>query len=326
MEKYGVDDSNTIFGPLLFLLRPDQKIYYLYLLSSILVALLFTVYDRVWNHNPTAVGDLEASVVSKRIWFGRSALNDYLFFYLNTLLYTIIMAPFFFVYTMVSSRLQLWLVQGFGAPVESSSYSLWMSLLYSFGSIAMYDFGMYISHYVQHLNPVLWQFHKVHHSAEVMNPITVYRMHPIDDVLSVVMAGFFSGIVDALFRYFATPDIQFITVFDINMFLFIFYVAAYNLRHSHVWVSWGVILSRLLISPAQHQIHHSKAVKHYDKNFGLIFAWWDWMFGTLYVPKTREKLEFGLSKDEEREFSSVAKLYLLPFSKAWEVLTGKRRH
>jgi len=28
--------------------------------------------------------------------------------------------------------------------------------------------------------PFLWEFHKVHHSANVLTPITAFRVHPVD--------------------------------------------------------------------------------------------------------------------------------------------------
>ena len=65
-----------------------------------------------------------------------------------------------------------------------------------------------------------------------------------------------------------------------------------NLRHSHVWITYGRIMERLLISPAQHQIHHSKNKVHFDRNFGVVLAIWDGMFGTLELAgkKTKNKI------------------------------------
>ncbi len=42
---------------------------------------------------------------------------------------------------------------------------------YMLVSFAVIDFISYAIHYLQHKMPLLWQFHKVHHSAEVMHPI-----------------------------------------------------------------------------------------------------------------------------------------------------------
>ena len=88
-------------------------------------------------------------------------------------------------------------------------------------------------------------------------------------------------------------------------------------------VSYPPWVSYIFISPAQHQTHHSIDAKHYDKNFGLIFAFWDWLFGTLYVPKGYEKLEFGISREEPNPFNSITEIYLKPFSKAWGLFAPK---
>jgi sterol desaturase/sphingolipid hydroxylase (fatty acid hydroxylase superfamily) len=93
-----------------------------------------------------------------------------------------------------------------------------------------------------------------------------------------------------------------------------------------VWFSYGPLLSKLFISPAQHQIHHSSARKHWDKNFGFIFAFWDLFFRSLYVPKEREELTFGLGegRQEDIQYRSVTALYLLPFKKAYRRIVGRR--
>ncbi len=61
-----------------------------------------------------------------------------------------------------------------------------------------------------------------------------------------------------------------------------------------MWISFQGWLGRIFVSPAHHQVHHSGDPKHFNKNFGSCLALWDWMFGTLYVPKKeREPLSFG---------------------------------
>ena len=44
-----------------------------------------------------------------------------------------------------------------------------------------------------------------------------------------------------------------------------------------------------------HQIHHSDNPVHYDKNYGVSLAIWDWIFGTLYIPARDETVQFGLA-------------------------------
>ena len=43
-----------------------------------------------------------------------------------------------------------------------------------------YELGYWIDHYLKHHVPVLWELHKVHHTAEVLTPLDTFRMHPLD--------------------------------------------------------------------------------------------------------------------------------------------------
>ncbi|MEC7028835.1 MAG: sterol desaturase family protein, partial [Pseudomonadota bacterium] len=60
----------------------------------------------------------------------------------------------------------------------------------------------------------------------------------------------------------------------------------------------GKTIEHILISPAQHQIHHSLKPEHHNKNFGEIFAFWDWMFGTLFIPDKEETIEYGIARPD----------------------------
>jgi sterol desaturase/sphingolipid hydroxylase (fatty acid hydroxylase superfamily) len=78
------------------------------------------------------------------------------------------------------------------------------------------------------------------------------------------------------------------------MFGVLFNFAAANLRHSHIWISFGR-LEKIFISPAQHQIHHS--VGNSNANLGSIFSIWDGILGTRMYSGEKRKLEFGLGPE-----------------------------
>jgi sterol desaturase/sphingolipid hydroxylase (fatty acid hydroxylase superfamily) len=172
--------------------------------------------------------------------------------------------------------------------------------------------------------PVLWEFHKVHHSAEVLTPITAYRMHPVDDLLSGTLSGLLAGAMHGVFDHLFAGNAGIFAVMGVNAGVFAFYLAGYNLRHSHVWLAYPGWLSHFLISPAQHQVHHSLDPRHFDKNMGFIFACWDWAARTLYVPREREELSFGLDGNEHRDFDGVLTLYILPVKNAARRLFAAR--
>lgn len=116
-----------------------------------------------------------------------------------------------------------------------------------------------------------------------------------------------------IFTYFVNREINLITITDVLLseLLFNFII---NLRHSHIWISYGWYLSHIFSSPAMHQIHHSTKEEHIDKNFSRIFSFWDYLFGTLYVPKIREEFTVGLV--DQRDYDSIWQLYHSPFVQA----------
>jgi len=189
------------------------------------------------------------------------------------------------------------------------------------------DFATYWVHKVHHEHPTLWPFHAVHHSAEVMTPITVYRKHPFYDVFSSLIHGVFVGLVQGILLALFLGEISTPLIFGINAFYALFNAITANLRHTHVWLSFGPVLEHVFISPAQHQIHHSVEKKHYNKNYGEVLAIWDWMFGTLYVPTEQEVLTFGLGdvhgNPMEQQHPSLAAALVVPVKQS--LATIRRR-
>jgi sterol desaturase/sphingolipid hydroxylase (fatty acid hydroxylase superfamily) len=180
------------------------------------------------------------------------------------------------------------------------------------------DLSDYVQHWLHHRVPLLWEFHKLHHSAEVMTPLTALRNHPVEQTVGSIVSTFFLGLATGLAGYWLMDSPEPVTFFGAQFFMLFFYsCCAVHLRHSHVWLSWSPGWSRLLISPAQHQIHHSSAARHWNKNYGNVLALWDWMFGSLYVPRERESFSVGLP--EVQPHPTLLKAYLVP-------LLGAARH
>jgi sterol desaturase/sphingolipid hydroxylase (fatty acid hydroxylase superfamily) len=86
-------------------------------------------------------------------------------------------------------------------------------------------------------------------------------------------------------------------------------------RHTHFKLSYGRWLNAVLLCPHYHQLHHSVARKHWDKNFGLTLSIWDRVFGTLVIPEPGEDFEFGLMHNEADEYQSLYRLHVLPLKK-----------
>lgn len=189
-----------------------------------------------------------------------------------------------------------------------------------------YDLGTYITHRLSHQVPVLWAFHRVHHSAEELNPLTLLRKHPVYSVLGVLIdcitVAPLQGLI--LFAFGATSELPLLTMVDYGFTVFAF--MASNLRHTHIWMSWGPVLDKIFVSPALHQIHHSRAERHFDRNFGEVLAIWDWMLGTHYQPKEREVLTFGIGDEPVQPHPHLAAAMIEPFAYAWRVLRKRPGH
>jgi sterol desaturase/sphingolipid hydroxylase (fatty acid hydroxylase superfamily) len=142
--------------------------------------------------------------------------------------------------------------------------------------------------------PLLWEFHKVHHTAQVLTPLTNFRVHPVYTWIFANILAFSAAIANGLGNYIFGDTTYQYALSDTNIILVLFIHTYVHLQHSHVWISFRGVLGRIFVSPAHHQVHHSGDPKHFNKNFGSCLALWDWMFGTLYVPqKERESLTFG---------------------------------
>jgi sterol desaturase/sphingolipid hydroxylase (fatty acid hydroxylase superfamily) len=182
-----------------------------------------------------------------------------------------------------------------------------------------YEFGYWVDHYLSHRIPLLWDFHKVHHTAEVLSPLTNFRVHPVDSLVFGNILGISLGVTGGALTY-----LQLGSPFEIggtNLILVAFLFITIHLQHSHIWIATTGVLGRVILSPAHHQIHHSDDPKHFNKNFGSCLSVWDWVFGTLHVPgRKRERLTFGVTTRAREHHTAVGSL-VLPFVQA----TGRLR-
>jgi sterol desaturase/sphingolipid hydroxylase (fatty acid hydroxylase superfamily) len=120
------------------------------------------------------------------------------------------------------------------------------------------------------------------------------------------------GFVVGLCYYLFGPTLKMLDIIGANIFVFAFNIMGSNLRHSHIWISWGDKIESVFLSPAQHQIHHSDNVKHFDKNFGTVISIWDRLFNCFIRASEVEELTFGIGK-EGSQHKNLLGIYLQPF-------------
>ena len=209
-----------------------------------------------------------------------------------------------------------WLTREFG-PHAPPLWPAWIVLtLATVLQILAYELAYWSAHYGFHKIPALWEFHKVHHSAEVMTTLTELRQHPVEIIAFMNWIGLATGIVFGVMTYAFGPGVRPFTLLNGNILTMAFLLTYGHLRHSHMWIAFTGIAGRILQSPAHHQLHHSANPAHFDKNLGFALALWDWVFGTLVIPaKTREPIVFGVG-DEGAAFRSTLSALVAPCARS----------
>ncbi|MBC7740948.1 MAG: sterol desaturase family protein [Bdellovibrionaceae bacterium] len=268
------------------------------------IGALVGAYELKKGGQPITVRTLFRFVFPKEIYKSASFKNDVIIVFSLYVLYALII---FLVAGAESKVIVGKMIQFFGTSdlmdrLQVSSYkksltlNLGTHLFFTFLVILAYDFGFTMLHYAFHKFPFLWRFHKVHHSAEHLTPLTVARFHLVEYVIMKVVEGLTLGFIFAIFFYLLPKGVDMYKVFGLSIFGIMFSSIGV-FRHSHIWISYG-FMNYIFSSPAMHQIHHSKEERHIDKNLAQIFSFWDYLLGTLYVPKTREIFAVGLAGEE----------------------------
>jgi len=285
--------------------NPYSRLHWLYLASSLVLAL---GYFYVVASKKTT---FKAFFFPEKIIQHPSTRVDIYIFFLNAFIKTFLLIPFVFSATYISKTCRLFLENRISSDIITlSDTSVIVAYTISLWLIA--DLTRYLLHYTFHSNKYLWEFHKTHHSPEVMTPITQYRIHPFEQFLFFIRNVLVTGIITGVFKYFFFYQLDVITIIGVNAGRFIFLFLGSNLRHSHIPLRFGTLIEHIFISPAQHQIHHGESKEFHNKNMGSQLAIWDWIFGTLKTSKKDTKIKFGIGM-ENNGFSNLKGNLLTPF-------------
>lgn len=261
----------------------------------------------------------------KEVFQHPSARADFLFWLSRRIFIPLLVTPLV-ISTVASGKFAYWVLTGiFGAPSHPPAPAGPVLLIaFTVSMLIAYDLSYYLYHRAQHRFPLLWELHKVHHSAQVMVGVTKDRVHPIDEIMNRWWDGVIPGLCYGVWMFFALDPVE-VTIFGLNVYALRNIILMMDfVRHTHMKLSYGRHLNAILLSPHYHQLHHSLAEKHWDKNFGLTLSVWDRMFGTLVVPEPDEDFVFGLTDNEHDEYQSLYRLHVVPLKKIAARLGIKR--
>jgi len=151
---------------------------------------------------------------------------------------------------------------------------IWAQLIFF---VVTHDLYIYWMHRWMHKNKWLWRIHEAHHSPKKVDWLSGSRSHPLEILLNqtiefapIILLGSpaeviaYKGLISAIW----------------GMYI-----------HSNIEIKSGW-LQKIINGPEMHRWHHSTG-KGRNRNFATKFAFWDWMFGTAFLPDTKPD-EYGL--------------------------------
>lgn len=176
---------------------------------------------------------------------------------------------------------------------------VWLGIV---AGILVFSLQSWAVHFAMHHVPVFWRFHRVHHTDTHLDITTTVRFHPVEMLLNLPVAAL------VIFSTGAPPvAVMIYELLDAGINVF---------SHANIRLPGALdrVLSRLVVTPHLHRIHHSPVMRETNSNFGATLPLWDMVFGT-YRRKTPDDLarqRIGLDEMQDARAYSLWWAITLP--------------
>lgn len=169
--------------------------------------------------------------------------------------------------------------------------------------IVAIDFVEYWRHRFSHTVPFLWRFHRLHHSDPVMEASTTLRNHPLH-IFEVLLPRTLPILLLGLspFTLFVHASLT---------------LSAQYFHHSNfrLPVTLDALIGLIIVTPGQHFVHHAREQKYTDSQYGIVFIFWDKLFGTLVPAPERRSLPLGLDEFAADSEQTIVAMLASPLDK-----------
>ncbi len=169
--------------------------------------------------------------------------------------------------------------------------------------VLVLDASQYALHRLQHSSAFLWRFHKVHHAQREVDITSSWVFHPVEMVFDTI---FISMIV---YIFGVPPMAVLVSAMIVPIVTMV--------GHGNFSLPLRIdrILSMVSITPRMHLLHHSESVAESDTNYGVVFSFWDRLFGSFGYPDNASGMPKALGVDGVDKGISYRplKMLLLPF-------------
>jgi sterol desaturase/sphingolipid hydroxylase (fatty acid hydroxylase superfamily) len=153
------------------------------------------------------------------------------------------------------------------------------------------DFMFYWLHRVDHYCRLFWAVHVTHHSSEEFN-LTV---------------GFRSSVFQPLYRFMWFIPLPLLGFKGEDIMLMYAITQIYGILIHTQYVNKLGPLEWFMSTPSHHRVHHGANIKYLDKNMGMVFIFWDMLFGTFQ--KEEEKVVYGLTTNLDKPYHPIKTIF-----------------
>ncbi len=169
--------------------------------------------------------------------------------------------------------------------------------------LLIFDVTIYWQHRIYHLVPVLWRFHRVHHTDMDYDFTTGSRFHPVSILISTLIKA-------GLILLMGPPAIAVVLAEVILN-------ATSMFNHSNIKLPEGLetALRKVIVTPDMHRIHHSVERKEHDRNFGFNLSCWDRIFSSYLenAEKPQTEIDIGIRGFQDKKSLNMFTLLFQPF-------------
>jgi len=154
--------------------------------------------------------------------------------------------------------------------------------------ILILDLWLYWWHRANHEWSLLWRFHRIHHLDNWLDTTTAVRFH--------FGELFLSAIVRAVVVLALGVTLEAVLVYETLVLV----VTLFHHSNIRLRALLEKSLSRLIITPGIHWVHHHAVRKDTDSNYGTLFSFWDQLFSTRSRTVRFAGMPIGLNGEKDR--------------------------
>jgi len=177
-------------------------------------------------------------------------------------------------------------------------------------AVALLDYTLYLWHILVHKAPFLWRFHQVHHVDLDLDASTAVRFHFAEIAVSVPWRAGQVVVLGVTPKALSTW--QTLTLLEVVF------------HHSNVKLPISVerLLSKLIVTPRMHGIHHSIVQEETESNWSSGLTLWDWLHGTLRLDVPQQEITIGVPAYRSPDEVTLPKIVAMPFEEqrsSWQL-------